>query len=131
MMKISGICCSSGMFWNQFCRQSTESPFPCPGGAVLPGAGANLNLDICCVSGVSSLRRGLRRASSLWEGFPLFLPFYTFSPRFSGKNHVQIETNLEEVPMQHCPARAAQRLAAAVLALVLLAVRLFAPCPRR
>ena len=36
MMKISGICCSSGIFWNQFCRQSTESPFPCPGGAVLP-----------------------------------------------------------------------------------------------
>ena len=27
-----------------------------------------LNLDICCVDGVNSLRRGLRRASSLWEG---------------------------------------------------------------
>ena len=27
-----------------------------------------LNLDICCVAGVNSLRRGLRRASSLWEG---------------------------------------------------------------
>lgn len=39
-MKASGICCSSDIFWDQFCRQSTESPFPCPGGAVLPGAGA-------------------------------------------------------------------------------------------
>ena len=27
-----------------------------------------LNLDICCVRGVNSLSRGLRRASSLWEG---------------------------------------------------------------
>ena len=38
-MKTSGICCSSGISQNPFCRQSTESSFPCPGGAVLPGAG--------------------------------------------------------------------------------------------
>ena len=38
-MKISGICCSFGIFWNKVRRQSTESSFPCPGGAVLPGAG--------------------------------------------------------------------------------------------
>ena len=29
---------------------------------------SHLNLDRCCVDGVNSLSRGLRRASSLWEG---------------------------------------------------------------
>ena len=38
-MKISGVCCSSGIFRNKVCLQFTESSFPCPGGAVLPGAG--------------------------------------------------------------------------------------------
>ena len=51
----------------------------------------SLNLDICCVRGVNSLSRGLRRASSLWEGanplslaslarFPLLSPTVTSSP---------------------------------------------------
>lgn len=48
--------------------------FPAPAARFCRVRG-HLNLDICCVAGVNSLRRGLRRASFLWEGFPLYFAF--------------------------------------------------------
>ena len=51
MMKITGICCSSGTVLESSSFDRLESPFPCPGSAVFAGCGALPNLDICCVSG--------------------------------------------------------------------------------
>ena len=63
----------------------------------------HLNLDICCASGINSLRRGLRRASSLWEGFPIILLFYTFSPRFSGKIMSRLKRTWRKYPCNTVP----------------------------
>lgn len=56
-MKISGICCSSDIFRNKVCLQFTESSFPCPGGAVLPGAGALKFGHMLCWQALTFLKR--------------------------------------------------------------------------
>ena len=58
-----------------------EILFSLPRRRVFAGVRIYLNLDICCVRGVNSLRRGSRRASFLWEGAnPLSLATLASSP---------------------------------------------------
>ena len=79
MMKISGICCSSDIFRNKVCLQFTESSFPCPGGAVLPGAGALKFGHMLCWQASTLLKRvrPLRRSRAR---FPFLSPAVTSSP---------------------------------------------------
>ena len=67
-----------------FCRQSTESCFPCPGGGVLPGAGAlKFGHMLCWRCELPQMRLAPRQLPL--GGSPIILPFYTFLPRFGGK----------------------------------------------